>query len=80
MTANNGHALLEAARQGVGLVLLPDFFLPEALANNELVRVLGEWDCDTGAIWALYPHNRHLSAKVRLFVDYLVDQFETPPW
>lgn len=80
MTANNGHALLEAARQGVGLVLLPDFFLPEALANNELVHVLGEWDCDTGAIWALYPHNRHLSAKVRLFVDYLVDQFETPPW
>lgn len=81
MRANNGQALLEAARSGLGLVLTPDFIAAGALRSGVLERTLPDWHGDTGAVWALYPHRRHLSAKVRVFVDFLTERFsEDPPW
>jgi len=77
--SNNGRALLLAARRGLGLVQLPSFYLEKALAAGELKTVLDAYrPTDTG-VWALYPHNRHLSAKVRLFVNFLVTQFGSAP-
>lgn len=79
--ANNGTALVAAACRGLGLVLSPEFICADAIRDGSLQRVLEEWTLSTGAIWALYPHRRHLSAKVRLFVDFLIDQFaDQPPW
>lgn len=79
--ANNGEALREAACKGLGLAVLPDFLICDQLRSGELVKVIPEWCKDNAAVWALYPHNRHLSAKVRLFVDFLVDRFSPePPW
>jgi DNA-binding transcriptional LysR family regulator len=79
--ANNGDALLEAARCGIGLAFLPDFITAGALERGELVTVLDEWVDDRPAIWALYPHTRHLSAKVRLYIDFLVERFgPVAPW
>ena len=80
LSANNGHTLLDAGRHGIGIVRLPDFFITEDLNAGRLLHLLPEWDCDSGAIWALYPHNRHLSAKVRLFVDFMIENFSEPPW
>lgn len=80
MTVNNGDAILEATRHGVGCAVLPDFFINEHLTTGELVKVLDGWDCGDSAIWAIYPHNRHLSAKVRLFVDFLAESLSRTPW
>lgn len=77
--ANNGEALLEAARHGLGVAFAPDFMVADDLRRGTLRRVLPAWQRQA-AVWALYPHNRHLSAKVRLFVDFLVERMAHPPW
>lgn len=80
LLTNNGNAIVEAARHGVGVAMLPDFFVFEHLRSGELERLLPEWSCGYSGIWALYPHNRHLSAKVRLLVDFLAERFDEPAW
>ena len=73
--SNNGRALLQAAQAGLGLVQLPTFYLEEALGNGDLVTVLDDYNPTDTGVWAVYPHNRHLSAKVRLFVNFLAEKF-----
>lgn len=73
--ANSGEALRSAALAGLGLIYEPDFLLGEALARGELVRVLPAYTGATGDIWAVYPSRRHLSLKVRLFVDHIARDF-----
>jgi len=73
--SNNGRALLHAARAGLGLVQLPAFYVRTDIENGQLVTALDEFKPLDTAIWAVYPHNRHLSAKVRLFVNYLAECF-----
>lgn len=80
LLTNNGDAIMEAARHGVGMAVLPDFFVNELVERGELVKVLDDWQCGEGGVWAVYPHNRHLSAKVRLFVDFLAERFAKTPW
>ncbi len=81
LRANNGEALLEACIRGQGIALMPDFLAAAPLRRGELVHFLDEWvDNERRAIWALYPHSRHLSAKVRQFVDFLADRMEPCPW
>ncbi len=80
MRANNGDALLEAARAGLGVAILPDFFVSHDLRDGTLVEILPDHDCGRSAIWALYPPNRHLSTKVRFVVDYLAETFARAPW
>ncbi len=71
---NSGIALLDAAKQGLGLAQLPDYYVSEALSSGQLVEVLQGNRSDRDGIWALYPQNRHLSPKVRLLIDYLSEQ------
>jgi DNA-binding transcriptional LysR family regulator len=81
MTSNNGDALLEAASAGMGLVSLPDFLVADALRDGRVLRVLPAWCSMRGAgVWAVYPHSRHLAAKVRLFVDALAESFAGVSW
>jgi DNA-binding transcriptional LysR family regulator len=81
LVSNNGEALLQAAMAGVGVVPLPDFLVVEALRRGQVERVLPDWTTmDRAGVWAVYPHSRHLAAKVRLFVDHLADAFRDPPW
>jgi DNA-binding transcriptional LysR family regulator len=81
MRANNGEALLAACTRGLGIYTAPDFITAEAIRSGKVQRVLEDWHLDVGGVWALYPHRRHLSTKVRLFVDFLADRFsDPPPW
>ena len=73
--SNNGRALLQAARAHLGLVQLPAFYLEGVLSSGELVTVLDDFNPTDTGVWAVYPHNRHLSAKVRLFVNFLAERF-----
>jgi DNA-binding transcriptional LysR family regulator len=68
----NMHA---AAAAGVGLVVTNSFLIADALASGALVPVLPDYRVQSIEINAFYPHRRHLSAKVRVFIDMLVDWF-----
>lgn len=79
LNANSGEVLSAAAAAGLGIVYEPDFHLGPYLADGRLVRVLPQYQGPVGDIWAVYPSRRHLSAKVRLFVEHLVQAFGGPP-
>lgn len=74
--ANSGDALKAAAIAGLGIICEPDFLVADAIADGRLVRVLPDCDPMRGDIWAVYPSHRHLSLKVRLFVDHIRQSFD----
>jgi len=79
--SNSGHCLLAAARSSLGIAYLPDYYVTEDIAAGRLVRVLPEWGGIEREVVAIYQHRRHLSAKVKLFVDFLRDRFAShKPW
>jgi DNA-binding transcriptional LysR family regulator len=73
--ANNGDVLCAAAVAGLGIVCAPDFMVGDAIAAGQLERVLPAFEAMRADIWAVYPSQRHLSLKVRLFVDHMARQF-----
>lgn len=73
--ANHSEVRLEGALQSLGIASLPEFTARAALATGELVAVLADWEHVTdyaGTAWLLYPPNRFLPAKLRVWIDYLV--------
>lgn len=80
LVADNGLALVEAARAGLGICYQPDFLVRDGVLAGELVPLFPGWRTWSGAFHAVYPHRRHLSPKVRLLVEHLVTAFEGPPW
>jgi DNA-binding transcriptional LysR family regulator len=75
LSSNSACVLTCAARAGQGLVCLPTFIVGEALRTGRLVTVLDDYVAQPFTLRALYPPNRHLSAKVRRFVDFLAERF-----
>ncbi|WP_029014587.1 LysR family transcriptional regulator [Niveispirillum irakense] len=80
LRANNGDALREAAIAGQGLVQLPTFIVGEDLSRGKLLPVLDDFALSQSAVHAVYPANRHLSPKVRAFVDFLAGRFGPVPY
>jgi DNA-binding transcriptional LysR family regulator len=79
--ANNGRFLAALAAEGAGIVLEPDFIVGDDVRAGRLVTVLPDFTPPSSPVHALYPSRRHLSAKVRAFVDFLVARFEhEAPW
>jgi len=70
-SCNNGYAVLEAARDGMGICQLPNFYLNDAVQSGQLVPILEEFAPPEEPIWAVYPDKRHLSPKVQRFVSAL---------
>ncbi|WP_366656785.1 LysR family transcriptional regulator [Fodinicurvata sp. EGI_FJ10296] len=79
LRANNGEALMDAALTGLGILMLPTFIAGAHLASGALVPIMTNYAPRPLTINAVYPHNRHLSAKVRAFVDFMVERFGTTP-
>ena len=71
---NSGYSLVDAALKGLGIVQLPDYYVQKHLASGALVSLLDDYREPEESIWALYPHNRQLSPKIRLLVDYLAER------
>ncbi len=71
---NSGFGLVDAALKGLGIVQLPDYYVDQHLQSGELITILDNYQIPDEGIWAVYPHNRHLSPKIRLLVDYLAEQ------
>ncbi len=77
LRCDSGRALLDAALKGVGMVQLPDYYVQPALDAGALVPLLTGYQDDDDGIWGVYPHNRHLSPKVRLLLDYVAETLGT---
>jgi len=72
LISNSGETLRRAALQGVGICLAPGFLISDDLESGRLIRLLPEYRPVEFAMNAVYPHRHHLSAKVRSFIDLLV--------
>ncbi|WP_339671054.1 LysR family transcriptional regulator [Dasania marina] len=68
---NGGIGLVDAALKGLGIVQLPDYLVQDHISNGGLISLLDNYREPDEWIWAVYPHNRQLSLKIRLLVDYL---------
>jgi DNA-binding transcriptional LysR family regulator len=80
IVANDFDLLHDAAKDGLGIAMLPFPRVAADLEAGRLVRVLLEWSAPAFPIHAVYPSTRHLSPKVRAFVDHLVTTQEPHPW
>lgn len=76
---SNAEACLNAAGAGLGLACVPSFVAAEALRAGRVVRVLQAFEAEPLALYALYPHSRHLAVKLRRLVDFLAERFKGKP-
>ena len=76
LSYNSGLALLDAALKGLGIVQLPDYYVQEYIQSGELIALLENYQPSDEGVWALYPHNRHLSPKVRVLLDFLSEHLD----
>lgn len=78
---NNAIAVREALLAGQGIGYVPTYAIGNELKSGKLKMILSDYEVSGGGIYAMYPHNRHLAAKVRTFVNFLVQRFgATPEW
>jgi DNA-binding transcriptional LysR family regulator len=80
MQANTGIALRSAALAGVGIATTASFIVHDDLQRGTLVHVLPDYGMRARDLYAVYPHNRHLSPKVRAFIDFATDIYRSPVW
>jgi DNA-binding transcriptional LysR family regulator len=78
--ADNGDVLRALALAGQGIVLLPSFFIGDDIREGRLVPLLESCIPLDASLNAVYPHGRHLSPKVRAFVDHLAATFGPEPY
>ncbi len=79
-TALRSHVALDdensyvaAAEAGLGIAQIPAFVLKEAMERGKLELVLGDWFPEPSPLYVVYPQHRHLSGKVRVFVDWIAE-------
>lgn len=81
MHTNNGDTARAVAIAGGGVIWQPTFLIGADLRAGRLVRVLPDFDLPDIDVLAVYPSRRHLSAKVRVMIDFLAQEFAgVPPW
>jgi DNA-binding transcriptional LysR family regulator len=80
-SSSNAEAVRDATLAGYGIAKLATFLISDDLRAGRLVRVLDDIAADGPSVRAVYPSSRHLSPKVRSFIDELVDAWRPePPW
>jgi DNA-binding transcriptional LysR family regulator len=80
LCTNNAEVLRDAAVKGRGIALLPTFIAGADIQEGRLVTILASYKAPEISIYALYPETRHLSLKVRVFIDFLVERFGKRPY
>ena len=81
ITINNSEAIRQCALMGMGLALLPNWLIQKDLENGKLVNLFPDYTVTAtdfiSAIWLLYPSRSYLPQKVRIFLDFLTEKFNT---
>jgi LysR family transcriptional regulator for bpeEF and oprC len=76
---NDSNAYVRAGLAGLGIIQMADYLLEQHVASGGLVRVLGDWASKPLPVHIVYPQNRHMSAKVRVFVEWVAELFARHP-
>lgn len=69
------NSYVSAAEAGLGIAQIPAFVLKESMESGSLELVLGDWFPEPAPLHVVYPENRHLSSKIRVFVDWIAELF-----
>lgn len=80
LVSNLGEALGEAALAGGGIAIRSTWSGGAALRSGQLKRILPDYELPVVDVVALYPSRRHLSPKVRVLIDFLLERFGDPPY
>ncbi|MBF0266106.1 MAG: LysR family transcriptional regulator [Gammaproteobacteria bacterium] len=81
LKASTGEFLKEASVTGLGIIQVPTFIIYKEIENGTLIPILQNFEIETINAYAIYPQTRHLSQRVRAFVDFLINRFKgTPYW
>jgi DNA-binding transcriptional LysR family regulator len=80
LAASSGEFLMQVAIAGEGLVLLPSFYVHEALRAGQLQRLLADHLWPELAAYAVYPPTRHLSRRARALIDFLAEGLAGEPY
>lgn len=70
---DDGNAYLAAGLAGLGVLWLPTYMAKAPLARGALVRLFEDWRIDPMPMTVVFPPNRHVSAKLRVFIDWIVE-------
>jgi DNA-binding transcriptional LysR family regulator len=77
--ANSALTIRAAALEGIGIANMPTMFVQEDIDKGRLVRVLEDYGPPAVDVHAIYPSARFLSSKVRLFLDFVTEEFKDAP-
>ncbi|MGF1510655.1 MAG: LysR family transcriptional regulator [Myxococcota bacterium] len=84
LASNNGDLLLQAAVDGLGIALVPEWLAVDELRAGRVRRLLSEFEVTAtdfdSELHLLFPSRRHLPAKMRALIGYLETAFRSPPW
>jgi DNA-binding transcriptional LysR family regulator len=80
MMVSDTDILHAVANAGLGIALLPVYRCVEDLRAHRLERVLRDWNAPSTPVHVVYPSTRHISPKVKSFVNHLHDRMTPPPW
>lgn len=72
LAVDDGNAYLAAGLAGLGVLWLPDYMCSPHLARGELLPLFEDWQLDPMPVYLAYAPNRHVSAKLRVFIDWVV--------
>lgn len=76
MEVNDPEVCKRAAVEGLGVTMLPEFSVHKEIQEGRLVSILEDFIAEGNAFYAVYSQRRHVAAKVRVFVDFMVDWFK----
>lgn len=79
IAANSPRAVMEIAKSGGGIALIPGFIVKDTIAEGLLLEVLSGYSTLEFGLFAIFPHRRYLSKKIRCFIDFLIDEFSSNP-
>jgi DNA-binding transcriptional LysR family regulator len=77
IAANSPRAVMEIAKSGGGIALIPEFIVQDPLAQGLLLEVLPGYTTLEFGLFAIFPHRRYLSKKIRCFIDFMIDEFSS---
>jgi DNA-binding transcriptional LysR family regulator len=73
IAVDDGNAYLAAGLAGMGMLWLPDYMSQAHVARGELRQLFQDWSLDPLPLYLAFPPNRHVSAKLRVFIDWILE-------
>jgi DNA-binding transcriptional LysR family regulator len=80
LRCNNGDAVAEAAAEGAGIALQPNFIVGPLIRQGRLIEILPGWRASEFGVYAVYPESQFVPAKSRALMDHLAKAYANPPW